>query len=337
MKTIKKKISKKIEEIKRYCKDVRLYTGSEPVIYMDLPNRTKVRTYLNLIIRLNQQYNNPIVIKFSVFKWIILARWFKDFPNIYFAKPLYKLVIFKKVSFSSSAHIRVNYNYSKVHSSSAYIPNALPYCMHPVNYLINEPELLPKAVGIIMSGNLEATVYNTHHMKEHFGILNRWQIFQELLKHPKTVQISGQDLIKSLSARKYISNLVIMQWQTGALSTNDWRHYLSASKFVWCAPGMTMPLCHNILEAMSVGVVPVLNYENWLNPSLIPNTNCLVYKSLDDIPSVLENALNLSEDEYNTLRKGAITYYNSYYKSFDFEEIRGNELVVLNETKRDIV
>lgn len=331
---LKKKISKKISEIQKYRKYVRWYQGEGKVILLELPRRTKVRTYLNLIIRLNESYHHPIVVKFSPWKFFILARWFKDFPNLYFVVNISRNKIFKKLSTSSKSDIKVDFNYSNVFNSKNYLDNVLPYIMHPANYLLEQPELLPKSVGIVISGNVNQNIYNTNHMKKWFGIENRWNVYQELIQNSNSVQINGTEYMEATISKKYLDKLVLMKWDSGAIAIEKWRSYLSASKFMWCAPGMTMPLCHNILEAMSVGVVPILNYADWLNPSLEDGKNCLVYETLEEIPDVIERALQITDEVYVNMQDEVCSYYHQYYESFNFEAL--SSLTILNETQADI-
>ena len=96
---------------------------------------------------------------------------------------------------------------------------------------------------------------------------------------------------------------------------------------------MTMPLCHNVLEAMSVGVVPIINYGNWLNPSLVNNENCLTFDTLQSLDTVINKAIAMPEKEYVHLQKNVIEYYQKYYQSFSFKDKTNTQLILINESK----
>ncbi|MGX7668116.1 ATPase [Flavobacterium pedocola] len=334
---LKKKISRKVKEFRENFQYIRFYNEPEPVILIGLNNRTKIRTYLNLIFRIRQQYEHPIVIEFSLFRYFLFAKWFKELDFIYFSKPFSKPKTFRVFSHSEKADFRVNYNYRKVYSKDEYVSEALPYIMHPRNYMHPEPVLLEKNIGILISGNFEAKIYDTTLIRDNFKMLNRWEIYSEIVKHPSLVQITGTELMEGLSSKVFSDKFVLMKWQNGAIPNDKWRHYLSASNFLFCAPGMTMPMCHNVVEAMSVGVIPIINYENWLNPSLEDKVNCLVYHDQKDIANVIDLALSMSEAEILHLRKNVVLYFESYYKAFDFEAKQTKELVLINEDIRDLV
>jgi hypothetical protein len=282
-------------------------------------------------------YKEPIVIKFSVVRMLFLAKWFKEIDYIYFEKPFSKLIKFKTFSHHKSADFRVNYNYRKIYSSNEYQKNALPYIMHPGNYLQPEIKTLPKNIGVLMSGNFEKQIYDTNVIPDNFGILNRWRVYQEVLDHNQLLSITGNELILDLESGKFKNNLVLMKWQSGAIPTPKWRHYLSSADFIFCSPGMTMPMCHNVLEAMSVGVIPILNYPHWLNPSLKNEFNCLIYQDILDIKPIIDKALSLSDEKKNEMAKNAIEYYKQYYESYLFAENQNNELIVLNENINDLI
>ena len=333
---IKKKILKKLKEFRLSYSYIRFYEDKEPVIYIDLNHRTKVRTYLNLFFRIRKQYNNPIVIKFSVLRMILLSKWFHELEYIYFAKPLSNINKLKVFSHSKKADFIVNYNYKKIYNSNDYQANVLPYIMHPGNYMQSKTEILPKNIGILMSGNFEEKIYNTTVIPHNFGLNNRWEIYQEIIKHDKLLSITGVELIETLNSGKFKDNMVLMRWQSGAISTENWRTYLSAADFIFCAPGMTMPMCHNVLEAMSVGVIPILNYPHWLNPSLQDNFNCLVYKNNLEIGFTVDKALSLSVTEKKEMVKNVIDYYKKYYEGYLFDSNENKELIVLNENIYDL-
>lgn len=334
---IKKKIQKKLKEFKLNYSYVRFYNDQKPAIYVDLKHRTKVRTYLNLFFRIREAYDQPIVIKFSILRMLFLAKWFNELNYIYFEKPFSKLSKFKIFSHSKKADFAVNFNYKKVYSSDDYIENILPYIMHPINYLQPGIQILPKNIGILMSGNFDKKIYDTKTIEANFGLLNRWKIYQEVLKHDKLLLITGDELVTNLNLRAFNENLILMKWQSGAIPADKWRTYLSSAHFIFCAPGMTMPMCHNVLEAMSVGVIPILNYPHWLNPSLKDGINCLVYDTSEDIIQVVDKALSLTLEEKKQMSDEVSLYFKKYYDVFDFENFSGKELIVLNENIGDLL
>lgn len=336
MDVLLKKIQKKLREFKRDYTHIRFYKEPQPVIYLHLAQRTKARTYLNLFFRIRGQYKEPIVIQFSFVRMFILAKWFKELDYIYFKRPFSNIIKLKTFSHQSSADFRVNYQYRKIAGCDEYIKDALPYIMHPVNYLQPNTEKLQKKIGILMSGNFDKKIYNTRLISECFGLRNRWEIYTEIIRHRKSSMLSANELFKDLADGGFKKKLVVLQWQMGAIPTEKWRQFLSTADFLFCVPGMTMPLCHHVLEAMSMGVIPILNYPNWLNPSLKEDIHCLVFQELSDINQMIEKALSLSEEKKLEMSNNVQRYYKTYYENYTFPLDGNHELIVLNENLSDL-
>ncbi|EAZ96241.1 ATPase [Flavobacteria bacterium BAL38] len=334
---LKKKINRKLKEFRENYQHVRFYNGTEEVLFLSLKRSTKVRTYLNLIFRLQQQYQQPIVIEFSLFRYFVLVKWFKELDFIYFSKPFQKPKMYRLFSHKKSADFPINFKYKKVYATDEYVKEAVPYIMHPRNYMIAKPELLEKQVGIVMSGNFEAKIYDSDTITKNFNLLNRWQIYNQIIQHTAVVSITGIEFKEQFSSCVFLDKFVVMKWQQGAIPSEEWRHYLSSAKFLFCAPGMTMPMCHNVVEAMSVGVVPIINYQNWLNPTLRDEKNALVYESEESIHQVIDKALQMSYTAYQELQKNVIDYYKTFYQDYDFESNRNKTLILLNEDSKDLI
>ena len=64
-------------------------------------------------------------------------------------------------SHHNNADFPINFNYKKVYTTDEYVKEAVPYIMHPRNYLISAPRKKKKKVGIVMSGNFEAKIYDS--------------------------------------------------------------------------------------------------------------------------------------------------------------------------------
>jgi hypothetical protein len=53
-----------------------------------------------------------------------------------------------------------------------------------------------------------------------------------------------------------------------------------------------MPLCHNVIEAMSVGTIPIIQKEYAaLYPNLTDNENAVIFNDLEHLDSILKTFL----------------------------------------------
>jgi hypothetical protein len=79
-----------------------------------------------------------------------------------------------------------------------------------------------------------------------------------------------------------------------------------------------MPHSHNLIEAMSVGTIPIKNYHSYMRPSLTPDGNCLAFSTLEEIETVIDRALRMPAVEVRRLREGVISYYEEYIEPENF-------------------
>jgi hypothetical protein len=96
--------------------------------------------------------------------------------------------------------------------------------------------------------------------------------------------------------------------------------FLERCSFFIAPPGFRMPLCHNLIEAMSVGTVPILSYGNWLHPPLCDGIDSLRFETLDELQTVVEQALAMSEDDIRMLRSGVSAYYEDHLSVDSFAQ-----------------
>lgn len=73
-----------------------------------------------------------------------------------------------------------------------------------------------------------------------------------------------------------------------------------------------MPLCHNLIEALAAGAIPILQYPQYLGPALEDGVNCLTFNDEEELCSVINRALNMGEEELAVLRTNAVNYYSRY-------------------------
>jgi hypothetical protein len=93
------------------------------------------------------------------------------------------------------------------------------------------------------------------------------------------------------------------------LSKPDYFSILEQTDFLLCPPGWCMPQAHNIVECMSRGVIPILNYADYMVPALVDGENCLAFSTLGEMERQVRKALEMPLDEIQKLRISVIRYY----------------------------
>ena len=73
-----------------------------------------------------------------------------------------------------------------------------------------------------------------------------------------------------------------------------------------------MPLCHNLIEAMSVGCIPILQHGHLLNPPLQNGVDCLSFDSEDELLDVLDRVPSFTAAEVEGMRRNVAAYYQAH-------------------------
>ncbi len=91
-----------------------------------------------------------------------------------------------------------------------------------------------------------------------------------------------------------------------------WLGELARAEFFLGLPGSHMPMCHNLVEALAVGAVPILSYADWFAPALRDGVECLRYDSEDTLVAALERALAMPDADVARMRAAAAAYYDRH-------------------------
>jgi hypothetical protein len=91
-----------------------------------------------------------------------------------------------------------------------------------------------------------------------------------------------------------------------------WFATLAKADFFLACPGGSMPICHNLVEAMASGAVPILEYPEYLEPPLRDGVNCLLFSGADGLLKTMRRALKMKPAQIEPMRKAAFDYYQKH-------------------------
>jgi hypothetical protein len=98
------------------------------------------------------------------------------------------------------------------------------------------------------------------------------------------------------------------------IAPSEWLPTLASAEFFLCPPGIVMPMCHNVIESMAVGTIPLINYPEWFHPNLEHLTNCIVFDGKDDLVEKMHLALSMPARQVEAMRANVIDYYESHLR-----------------------
>jgi hypothetical protein len=79
-----------------------------------------------------------------------------------------------------------------------------------------------------------------------------------------------------------------------------------------CFSGTDLPMCHNVIESMSVGTIPILSYADWFFPSLEHKKNAIIYSGAVDLISKIKEVLAMNQETMDEMRRNVMDYYDQY-------------------------
>ena len=198
----------------------------------------------------------------------------------------------------------------------------LPYTLHPRFYQNIDDNTnfkvfreANRTVRIIFAGNFERSAYSRPILKEDFkGTITRVEVLDHIRNNHSTdtrilYSPTKEHLYNLLETRSTANNFLVIEVKT---PEKDWLRILSSGDFYLCLPGGAMPLSHNAFEAMAVGTIPILQYNDLFYPALKHLENCIAYSSYDTLDQAIELALNMKEETLQLMKQAVLTYYDEY-------------------------
>lgn len=225
-------------------------------------------------------------------------------------------------------------------------PIFLPYPIHPVHtgpdleQRLTQCRAAPKRMRIFFAGDTEG--YTRNRIRYPDPKLPRQEIIRTIATgmRPGTLMAQGSDEeFRHLLERDYANLFVIAE--RFRINDRQWLQTLARSDFFLCPPGYVMPMCHNAIEAMAVGTIPIINYPEWFSPHLQHMENCIVFSGGADLIGKLETVLAMRCDEIAEMRLRVLDYYERHLLPCTFvrkiETASRQKVVVLMITDANVV
>ena len=196
----------------------------------------------------------------------------------------------------------------------------MPYFMHPSIYqsglhaesFVNRSNSTERKVRIGFFGTKNRDAYTKNFQ---FPIINREEILNFFIENYRDI-ISEANLPISTWKHSQMKFSIVEsaddQIDKFRFSQRDYLKALSECDFVISPPGCCMPLCHNVIEAMWSGSIPILNYNHYFDPSLSHGFNCLTFTDKAGLKRVVEEALAMDQEKIRSMRRAVWDYYDEY-------------------------
>ncbi|MEO1526096.1 MAG: hypothetical protein AAFX06_11715 [Planctomycetota bacterium] len=185
----------------------------------------------------------------------------------------------------------------------------MPYPMFPVHTLRSTPRsremhrVITKA-GVFFAGNQKSR-YGRDRMRAEFGILPRLAVLE-------TLREEFPERIAECSSDGNVDRIVLRDSSTHPIQSDDWIRTIAQHQFFLCCPGASQPVCHHLIEAMSVGTVPILEYSSRMTPHLVDGQNAICFEGRSGLADAIRRIDAMSARTLRNLSDAAADYYDRH-------------------------
>lgn len=244
-------------------------------------------------------------------------------------------VVFKSEEYSkiqSPKKILVSYDFDKVPLTLKPNQFYLPILVHPNLLGFITPDRLTPESGRKMlaffAGNMDPEMYDQPHFRTKFGIDNRVEILNCLMEkefsQAAEKPASLAEFMDHLNRGLYADKIVLVDTKKFQIPQVSWLSILGQCRYFIAPPGYSQPFCHNIVEAMSMGCVPITGYGHYFRPPLSSGKNALLFGNLEELRVLVRDVVNQKgSDSWTLLSEAAFNYQKehlsleSFKKAFD--------------------
>jgi hypothetical protein len=194
---------------------------------------------------------------------------------------------------------------------------AFPVFVHPQ---ITTTGVLPfsyqveakRPARIFFGGNTAAGKYDKNTIHDVYGMLTRREMLDVAV-----AAVPAGDLQRPLDAAAWLESrdfhpFVLCETQHCRIPQQRWLEALGKADFFLACPGVGMPLCHNLIEALAAGCVPILQYAAYLSPPLRDRVNCLAFHDAGSLRELIAAVLAMSQEEIRALRANVRAHYQEF-------------------------
>ena len=191
----------------------------------------------------------------------------------------------------------------------------IPMSFHPLMYhsgIWNEEVNTnrERINSVFCYGNFDKEAYKEI-SKTYFKVIDRVDILQLFQNKKGFHSVTDKSNLDFLIQKKISEKFIFAIKNQYSIPMQEVREILSKFNFYLCCPGVVMPLCHNVVEAMSVGTIPIIQkeYAELMYPNLENGKNAIIFNDKNELIRIEKTIFTLSEKDINTMRNLTLEYY----------------------------
>ncbi len=175
-----------------------------------------------------------------------------------------------------------------------------------------------RPVRLFFGGNTEERKYDQDVLRELYGMLTRREMIEQVsLIIPPHRPSQSTSWIDSTAAHPFL----LCETQHCKIPQERWLDALAKADFFLACPGVGMPLCHNLIEALAAGSIPILQYAAYLPCPLQDGINCLTFTDEESLRTTIKKAKMMSQEEILILRENVRQYHDDFLAPGRFSQL----------------
>ena len=200
----------------------------------------------------------------------------------------------------------------------------MPYPMHPATLDHYSSDQLghlrdqSDRTRLFFAGNQKSS-YGRGKIGRRFGICNRIEMLTTTRRaFPNRIC----DAINSAQQ----DSIVLSDSRLTSIAASDWLPTLARADFFLCCPGSSQPVCHHLVEAMSVGAIPVLEYVDRITPRLEDGETAITFSGRGGLVRAIRRIDAMSKHDVTTMRANVIRFFDKHLCQRQFlQQLRDGE------------
>jgi hypothetical protein len=175
--------------------------------------------------------------------------------------------------------------------------------------------LAKRKLSAFISGNFNVEFYGRIAKDGFFDILSRSDIFDFIKQQSYFFQINSfSNLLGYIDSTIDNKVVIIDRVNDFNIDLDKIKSILLQFDFFMALPGIDIPQSHNLIEAMEVGCIPIIQktYSDLLYPPLVHNVNAIIYETKEELDSLIREVFKKNEEDIILLRQNVLKYYDNY-------------------------
>ncbi|WP_312343533.1 hypothetical protein [Chryseobacterium binzhouense] len=242
----------------------------------------------------------------------------------------------------SEDYYDVFFNHKNIAVDSYHVPMTFHPFMYHYGYW-NEPiDTAERINSLFCFGNFDREAYKNVH-KAPFDIIDRASLIDFFSDFTNFISIKKEDELSNIIHNREEKKFVFVEKYNLPIPIQNVRPLISKFRYFLCCPGVFAPLSHNFAEAVSCGVIPVIqkNYADTIYPALKDGYNSFIFNDIDDLNNkIINNIFDLSEADYNKMKENVLNYYKENIHPIGFSNKILNNInkkkIFLNASERSV-